>query len=102
VIYSRAGEFMRIALTHIQRIHSSSFLTLNKFKLPSLCFPCLQRPSLDRALRLVAPQSCGNKMSTLANRVTSMDEVKSALAVPGGAPLRVKNSLSKEKVNLAF
>ena len=89
-----AGKFMRRALTHIQRKHYSIYAANSQFsrKFIHSC-SCIIHPTLPGELSRVASRS-PFKMSTLSNGAPA----NPSLALPGGAPLRVKNSLSKEKV----
>jgi hypothetical protein len=95
-------NFMRGALTHFCRqqslakgcFESTKSSGLRFFGISS-CFP--SRPSAQ-IVPLVVSRSIHFNMSLAANIHNSTNTVTEPLAIPGGSPLRVKNSLSKEKV----
>jgi len=97
------SRFMRRALTHIQTQHYSSITTTNRHLPRRLlnCCSCATLSPLARDIRPVTSQFILN-MSSLSNGLSGTNGLSSSLAIPGGPPLRVKNSLSKEKVRLSI
>ena len=93
---------MRIVVTHFVNQVSSAhkYTRLKPFQNP--------RPLFKSSIRL--PESLNiprfpgltgflSNMSSRQNNATSLNRTVEPLALPGGAPLKVKNSLSKEKVS---
>lgn len=85
---SHAPHFMRTLLTSAHK-----YLALNRFTSPSQKHLCAKPLATSHNIA-----TTGLRMSPRQDTLSIPNSVTQHLALSGGAPLRVKNSLSKEKV----
>jgi hypothetical protein len=92
-------NFMRGALTHFCRQQSLAKGCFESTKSPGLRFFSISSCSASHLRTKIVPLALSRKDRFKMSLAANIHSLTEPLAIPGGSPLRVRNSLSKEKAS---